>query len=176
MSELFGETDKIEPDEDVVVEQKTFESAPVTKEEMELVREQFYDEDVTGGFHNIEPPPEAIEELNAQQEAAQSFIIMQTDNDTNIAHKIDGVNVIFTPEEMVVLIQILEKYSVNMKYIEYAEDVMGMESTYDQQALVRHLRDRVDDTLDEYAKHRPYSPFLMGWLKKIGKDKVRKEQ
>lgn len=141
--------------------------------DVQKAREMLIDEDFDGGFHNIQPPPEFYENAQREAEEAESFIIMN-DGAGEIPYKVDGVNVTFTPEELVLLTEILELFSTETcSVVPYAGNELNM-SLYEQQGKVRQLRDIVDGTLDHYVRVRPFTPFLVPWLRKIGKDKIRK--
>lgn len=170
-----GAKERTEPEPElleVVVEQKTSESSPITDADRAQLKEMFGDEDIIGGMQNIDIPETALDKIKEQYEKASEFIDLH-DESTDVAHKMDGVSVVFTPEEMMVLIQILEQNATaSCCVVDYASNILNMD-LYGQQGYVRQLRDRVDGTLDEYVKVRPFSPFLSGWVKKIGKSKIR---
>ena len=141
--------------------------------DVERAQEMLTPEDFDGGLHNVEPPQSFYEQSAKDAAEAAEFIIIN-DGADDIPYKVDGVNVTFTPEELMILTEVLENYSINMRTLDYAYDEMKIESTYDQQALVRQLRDNVSGTLDHYVRVRPFTPFLLPWLKRINKDRVRK--
>ena len=154
-------------------EQKTFDSEPISSEEFNKIKDNLYDDDLRGGLHNIQVPPEDLLKIKEQEELAKKHIIIKEGMEiTEMPQKTDGVITVFTPEELIILREILETYSLNMRSIGYAYDVMNMENRYDHQSLVRQLRDTVDMNIDNYVKLRPYNPFFVSWAKKIGKKRI----
>ena len=155
-------------------EKYTLDAVENKPEELVEAEHNFIPEDLEGGLHNVKPPQEFYDKQKRMEEEAAGFIIMN-DSATNSPQKTDGVLVAFTPEELVILTQILENYAVHMRDIDYVYDELGVETLYHQQAIVRQLRDNVNGTLDHYVRVRPYSPFIAPWFKRIGKGKVRNE-
>lgn len=156
------------------VEQKTYASEPVTFEEMQRLQGDFYQEDLSGGLQNIHVPDEEVKRQHEQWKHAQSFIDMR--DDRNIpCYRTDQVHLKLTPEQLVVLKDALEAFSVNIDHTDYLYTEKQMSGLYEQQSYIRGLRDIVDNTLNEYVRHRPYSPFLPTWFKKIGKDELDKK-
>lgn len=168
VSELFGNTDKIEPEE---VAQKTYDSEPMTADELQEVKDNLYGDDISGGLQNITVPPEELQKIKDQEEYAKEFIVINDDREN--PERVDGVRIVLTPTELVLLKEILEIFSLNMVEVPHMTEVMGIEKQYDQQAQVRQLRDIIDGQLNEYVKYRPYSPWFASWIKKIGKKHAR---
>ena len=162
------------PPEIEETEQKTFESEPISVEELNNFKDMLYGEDFSGGLQNIQVSEEELERQRESFEYAQSFIDMKEDQNIP-CYRTDQVTLKLTPEQLVVLKEALETLSVNMVEIPYLEDELGIDCLYKQQSYVRMLRDNVDDLLNEYVRHRPYSAFIGTWVKKIGKDEVAKD-
>ncbi len=155
-------------------EAKTYNSEPVSLEEMQKLRHDFYEDDIFGGLHNIQVSEEEIERQRRASEYIKSFIEM-IDHSNVPCYRTDKIHLKLTPEQLVVLIQALESFSLNMYPLEYLSEERGISKLYEQQSYIRMLRDLTDDVLNSYVKHRPYSPFLPVWFKKIGKNDVDKE-
>jgi hypothetical protein len=141
--------------------------------DLEKAEQMLTPEDLAGGFHNVDPPADFYEEQDAKAEEALKFIEMN-DTETDVPHRSDKVRVALSPEQLVILTEILEKYSTQMRGLDYAYDELKIESLYEQAALVREIREEVNETLHEYVRVRPYTPFILPWFNRIGKDKVRK--
>ncbi len=142
-------------------------------EELEDIKNNLYSDDFSDGLHNIEVPPEMLQELKEQDSHVNELIVIQ-DEMCNSAYKTDGVRCVFSPEELIVLKEILEVYTVRGRpYINYLD--CDEISPYDQVGILRELRDKIDGNVNEYVKMRPYSPWFMNWVKRIGKENVRKE-
>ena len=142
-------------------------------EDFERASENLTPEDLDGGFHNIQVPDSFRTQMEKDAEEAASFIIINEGAD-EIPHKVDGVNVTFTPEELVILTQALEQFSSSSCCVlPYVGEELDM-SLYEQQGKIRQLRDNVNSTLEHYVRVRPYAPFLVPWVRRIGKDKLRK--
>lgn len=152
----------------------THDSEPVTPEDIERLNHSFYEEDLGGGLMNVKVPEEELQRQREQLEYAQSFIDMK-DVENTPCYRTDRVHLKLTPEQLVVLIQALEAFSVNIEHTDYLYTEKQMCNLYEEQSYIRMLRDMCDDTLNEYVCHRPYSPFLPTWFKKIGKDDVDKK-
>jgi len=150
-------------------EQVIHDSESVSYEEMSRLQENFYADDLDGGLQNIKVSEEEIERQLVAIEHAKSFIDMK-DMGTTPCYRTDKVHLKLTPEQLVVLKEALEVLSLDMNNIEYLSNEKEWETLYQQQSYVRYLHDRVDDTINEYVRHRPYSPFLPTWFKKIGKN------
>lgn len=160
-----------------VIEEKeavTHESEPVTFEEMQRLQEDFYSEDLGGGLQNIQVSEEELERQREAWEYAQSFIDMKDDKNTP-SYRTDQVHLKLTPEQLVVLKEALEAFSTRIEMTDYLYVERQMGNLYQQQQYINMLRDMVDDTLNEYVRHRPYTPFLPTWFKKIGKDELDKK-
>jgi hypothetical protein len=136
-------------------------------EDLEEARKNFNPEDLSGGLHNVQVPQDFIDEQDEKTRLVRSFIDLNAGVE-DIAYKVDGVKVTFTPEELVILTEILEQHSIQMTNIEYMQEEMKTESLFEQQKMVRHLRHKVYDTLARYVRVRPYTPFNIPWLKRIG--------
>jgi hypothetical protein len=141
-------------------------------EDVERAKYMLTPEDFDGGFHNVEPPAEFYAEEEKKASEAETFIGMD-DSFNGIPHKTDRVQVVFSPEELVILTQVLENYSTHIIGVEYVYEELGYDEIYQHQTLVRGLRDVVNDTLEHYIKVRPYSPFIVPWVNRIGKGKIR---
>lgn len=144
-------------------------------EEFDLALENFDGQDMAGGLANVRPPDSFVQEMAAQEEEANRFII-PCDDPSKLPHKEDKMLVELTPEEVLVFIQALESLSVNMKNIPYLESE-GVD-LFAQQSFIREIRKKFDDTLMKYLMLRPstsYVQFLNTWIKKIGKEKELKE-
>lgn len=153
--------------------QVTGESSPVSPEEFSALKDNLYGDDIAGGLQNIQVPPEELLVIKLQEEEVAKRIVM---NGGDLPQKTDGVICVLTPEELMILKEVVENYSTNFQMINYCYDVMGETDPYKQQGLLRQLRDTIDMNLNDYVKLRPYSPFLSAWVKKVGKDDVRKLQ
>jgi hypothetical protein len=129
-------------------------------------------EDLDGGLHNIQVPQSFLDRAEIDAEEAAGFIIMN-DDAGEIPYKVDGVNVTFTPEELLILTQVLEQFSSSsccvVPYIDKELD----KDLYEQQGMIRQLRDNINGTLEHYARVRPFTPFLIPWLRRTGKGKIR---
>lgn len=145
------------------ITQKTFESEPLTSEELSTLNINLYSDDINGGLHNIKLTEEEVEEITEQDKLAHEFIEI-TDEATELPQLKDQVMVKFSPEDLMILKESLEQFSLNPSDIKYIE-----EDLYTQQTYVRELRDKIDGFIDIYVKHRPYSPFFKSWVKRIGK-------
>ena len=171
-------TEKTKPHSDIPEieerEQVIHSSETVTPDEMAVLQNSFYEDDLAGGLQNIQVSEEELERQREQWEYAQSFIDMKDDGKTP-CYRTDQVHLKLTPEQLVVLIQALEAVSCDIELMDYLYTEKGMGNRYEQQSYIRMLRDISDDTLNEYVRHRPYSPFLPTWFKKIGKTDVEKE-
>ena len=133
-----------------------------------------YGDDISAGLHNIYVPEHERLIISQQDKLAREHIIINDDmSPSESPHTTDGVICVFTPEELMILKNIIEEQSINMVDVEYMNTVMGVSELYDQQAYVRQLRDTVDMNIDNYVKLRPYTPFLKNWVKKIDKEYVR---
>lgn len=147
--------------------------SPQVDEDVERARVMLTPEDFDGGFHNVEPPPSFYEQVDRDAAEAAEFIIVN-EGMAEMPHQSDGVNVTFTPEEMVVLIQILEQNATSSCCtVDYMRTEMN-KNLYEQQGVVRQLRDNIDGTLDHYIRVRPFNPFLSPWVRRIGKKEVRR--
>lgn len=155
--------------------QVTGDSEPISPEDFAALKDNLYADDISGGLQNIQVPEEELEKIRAQDEEAEKHIIIQS-GEHEKPYKVDGVITVFTPEELVILKEVIERYSTtNLHTLDYLDEA-GVKSLYDQQAIIRQLRDTVDMNLNNYVKLRPYTPFLSSWVVKIGKDNVRKMQ
>jgi len=155
-------------------EQVIHDTETVTPEEMSRLQQDFFNEDLVGGLQNIEVSEEELERQRVEREYAESFIDIKDAGKTP-CFRTDQVHLKITPEQLVVLTEALEAFSVNIELTDYLYVEKGMGKLYEQQSYIRMLRDISDDTLNEYVRHRPYSPFLPVWFKKIGKDEVEKD-
>ena len=153
-------------------EQVIHPSETVTPEEMADLQRKFYGDDLDGGLQNIEVSEEELERQRIAWEYAQSFIDMKDDDNTPCC-RTDQVHLKLTPEQLVVLKEALEAFSTRVEMTDYLYEERGMGNLYQQQQYINMLRDIVDDTLNEYVRHRPYSPFLPTWFKKIGKHEIK---
>ena len=152
----------------------THDSEPVSYDEMQRLQEDFYTDDLSGGLQNVQVSEEELERQREQYEYAQSFIDIKDVGNTP-CFRTDQVHLKLTPEQLVVLKEALEALSLDMTELEYLTEEKCMEYMYQQQSYIRMLHDITDDTLNEYVRHRPYSPFLPTWFKKIGKDELEKD-
>lgn len=151
---------------DWVEEPKTFDSETITPEEMRELQDSFYNSDLVGGLQNVEVPPEEVERQRSQDEHVSSFIELTTD--TGIpCYKRDKVTLKLTPEQIHVLLKVLQNASLDMKNVEYLEE--DGHSLFEQQIYVHLLHNKVDELMCEYVKHRPYNPFLKSWYQRIGR-------
>lgn len=164
LSDIYGEEES---------EQKTYDSEPATPEDIERLNHGFYEQDLAGGLMNVQVPEEELERQREALKYAESFIDMSEECNTP-CYKKDEVHLKLTPEQIVVLVEILQNYSLNMQNIEYLEEDASF-SLYEQQIYVNLLRNKVDHMLNEYLRHRPYSAFVGAWAKKIGKDDLDKK-
>lgn len=154
---------------DWVEEPKTYDSETITPEEMTELQNNFYPDDIDGGLQNIEVSPEELEIQREKLEYAKTFIDLK-ESQSAPPYRTDLVHLKLTPEELVVLKQALENLSLDMRTeVPYMSEEMEILNLYDQQSYIRMIRDQVDDTLNEYVKHRPYTPYLVTWRKRIGK-------
>ena len=143
-------------------------------DEFKEAQEMFDPEDMSGGLANVKPPDSFYAEAAAKQTEAEGFIIPSEDQ-SKLPYKDDKVLVAMSPEDLVILTEILENCSVNMHNISYLEKDM---SVYEQQSFIRAMRDKIDNTLMRYCLLRHYkgfAAFLTPWIKKIGRDEVLKE-
>lgn len=92
---------------------------------------------------------------------------------SEVAQKHDILTLRLSPEEVYILRKCLETLMLREFYqLDFIENT---ESTYDQMEYIKSLRDKIDGRLDYYAKNRPFAPFMLKWLDKIGKGKVRED-
>ena len=149
-----------------VDEPKTYESSPVTPEEMMELNNNFYGDDIIGGLHNIEVPEEELKRQQEQQEYIRTFVDIN-DVEHTPCYRTDMVHLKITPEHLVVLKESLEALSVDMKNINYLSEEADLKSLFEQQLYIIELHNIIEKTLNEYVEHRPYSPFLSIWFKRI---------
>lgn len=152
----------------------TYDSETATPEDIERLNQGFYQEDLSGGLMNVQVPEEELKRQREALEYAQSFIDMKWVGNTP-CYRTDLVHMKLTPEQLVVLKEVLEAFSSNIEMTDYLYTEKQMSNLYDHQSYVRDLRDEVNDALDAYVCHRPYSPFLPSWVKRIGKNDVAKK-
>jgi hypothetical protein len=171
MSEKKKQSDIPEIEEKEAV---THESEPVSFEEMQRLQEDFYSEDLGGGLQNIQVPEEELERQRKQWEHAQSFIDMNDEKNVP-CYRTDQVHLKLTPEQLVVLKEALEAFCTRIEMTDYLYEELKMGNLFEHLEYVLMLRDDVDDTLNEYLRHRPYSPFVGTWAKKIGKHELDKK-
>lgn len=155
-------------------EQVVHSSETVTPEEMAELQRNLYDDDISGGLQNIRVSEEELERQRVELKYAQSFIDMKEVGNIP-CYQTDQVHLKLTPEQLVILKQALEAFSVNIEHTDYLYTEKQMSNLFQEQSYIRMLRDMVDDTINEYVRHRPYSPFLPSWFKKIGKSDVEKD-
>jgi len=160
-------TEKMNQNSDWEQEPKTYESVPVTQEELDAIKNNLYVDDIDGGLHNIEVPEEAMKELIELEKKASQFI--DFDEDGRLPNSNDGVKTSFTPDQLMLLLEIIKLFSLDMKSLNYAKDVLNIDNLYEQQTLVRKLHDYIDNYIDNYIKLRPYNPLFESWVKKTGR-------
>jgi hypothetical protein len=155
--------------DDWVEEPKIYDSETVTPEEMTELQYNLYEEDIDGGLQNIQVSQEELDKQQEELEYAKSFIDIE-DSQSAPPYRTDMVHLKFTPEDLVILKEALEAFSTSIEMTDYLYTELEMGNLYQQQQYINMLRDEVNDTLDDYVIHRPYSPFLPTWFKRIGKD------
>lgn len=154
-------------------EQKTYDSEPATSEDMNRIKSMLHGEDISGGLFNIELPEGEVEKQKERFDYAASFIDINDVGNTP-CYRTDQVKMKLTPEQLVILKEALETLSVNIESMEYLYTEKGMADLYEQQTYIRDLRNIVDESINQYVLHRPYSPFLPNWIRRIGKDDMEK--
>ncbi len=154
-------------------EQKIYDSEPLTSDEIGSIQGNLFGDDITGGLHNIQVPLEELEKIKEQEELAKEHIIVSDESTQVSPQTSDGIICVFTPEELMILKNIIEEQSIEMTDIGYMSTIMEECELYDQQTYIRGLRDKVDMNINRYVKLRPYSPWSSSWIKKIGKKHVR---
>jgi hypothetical protein len=151
------------------ITQKTFESEPLTKEELSELKLNLYSDDIDGGLQNVKLTDDEIEEINLIDEKSQEFMEIN-DEMTNVPYLSDIIKLKLSPESLLIVIEILKQFSINMKNIEYLENESKCGcDIYEQQTRVRMLVEELDSQLDTYIKNRPYSPFFVNWVDHIGR-------
>jgi len=154
------------------VTQKTFDSEPLTNEELNDLKLSLYDDDISGGLHNIHLTDDEIEEIKEQDEKSLEFMEI-SDEATEVPQQSDNIKLKLPPESLMVIIEVLKQFNLNMKNVEYLENESKCADIYEQQTELRLLVLELNRQLDNYICHRPYSPFFESWVKRIGKSYVR---
>lgn len=130
------------------------------------------------GFQNVQPPEGWIppEEEPYVEDTSTVRVFNFIDSPTEVPYRSDIINIAFTPEQLQVMKEVLQKVCLWNPSLEYVEEELKI-NLFDQQTYIRdQLIDKVDMYLDEYVEKRPYTPLLKGWVKRIGKEDVRKLQ
>lgn len=166
-------SEKKNPERDWLEEPKTYDSEPASPEDIEMLNRGFYEQDLSGGLMNVQVPEEDLERMRLEDADIRAFIDIKSCCDVP-CYQTDQVTIKLTPEQLVVLKEALESFSLNLYPLDYLTEEKGISRLFDQQSYVRMLRDKVDDTINSYVKKRPYDPFLPTWFKRIGKDDIYK--
>ena len=156
------------------VSQKTFESEPLTPKEIIELKLNLYSDDIDGGLQNIQLIDEEIEEIRLKEEKSLEFMEIK-DEVTEIPHLTDNIKLKLPPDSLMIIIEVLKRFSLDMKNIQYLEkESKSGDDIYEQQTEIRLLVLELNRQLNNYISNRPYSPFFESWVKRIGRSNVRK--
>lgn len=127
------------------------------------------------GFQNVQPPEGWTPPEEETKEIQKVNVFTFVDSPTEVPFRSDIINVAFTPEQLHLLNEVLKRHCLDNPLIEYMEDEMKVVDRYEQQTYIRmYLIDKINMYIDDYIECRPFAPLLNGWVKRIGKEDVRK--
>lgn len=149
----------------------------------------FDHDDIEGGLIGVQPPDDYDPNAPIEKVSLDTFkrepkveinpelmdvgYDLDADPDVpDIGYKTDEISVKLTPEQVVILSQILKQSSFSEALVPYIDTELKFD-IYEQQGYIRDMVGVVDDTLNEYVVNKEYDPFTVPWFKRIGKGKVR---
>lgn len=91
---------------------------------------------------------------------------------TCIPHKDDLIQLEFSPDNLMYIINFLKSYSVNIRQ---NEPNLNSIDLYEKQNQCHELIVSLDEYVNKYVRNRPWHPLLKKWISNIGKDAIRKE-
>jgi len=152
------------------VPQVVHESTPISPSDFKKIQEEMYSELDDGMLSD-----EAFDLLTTKQEEIERHMVLNDSMGDELPNNTDSIITNFKPDELMLIKEVLVKHCTDgNQTLDYCSGIMGEDDRFKQQGIIRELIETIDMNLDNYVKLRPYSPFFVSWVKKVGKKDVIK--